>query len=117
LTLALNKERLALCYDFLEETVPFCDWNMPPSEHVEFRLVRSLDTRGWYNTIKGKHVIAISTNCVGTVKTLFEVMAHEMVHLHQADVGMETPHAQHNRAWHKLADKVCQCHGYDRLLF
>jgi len=115
--LPLNTERLALAYDFLCECPPFDNWNMPHSEDVIFRLNRATDTRGWYNTINGKHVISISTRCVGWTKTLFEVMAHEMSHLHQAAVGMETPHAEHNKAWHKLADEICKVHGFDRLLF
>src|ERR1035438_1998415 len=116
MTLALNRERLALVYDFLDACPPFCDWNMPDSDDIVFKIVRSADTRGWYNTIKGRHVIAISVRCVGTTRTLVEVMAHEMSHLHQAHVGMETPHAQHNNAWHKLADEICRIHGFDRFL-
>jgi hypothetical protein len=45
------------------------------------------------------------------------VMAHEMVHLHQRDVCMETPGAQHNAAFNKLAAKVCRLHGFDPKLF
>jgi hypothetical protein len=41
------------------------------------------------------------------------VMAHEIIHLHQALVGMESPCAEHNAAFNKLAAQVCKTHGFD----
>jgi hypothetical protein len=40
-----------------------------------------------------------------------------MVHLHQRDIGTETPGVVHNYAFHKLAARVCKHHGFDPKLF
>lgn len=123
MTLPLNAERLALLYDFLAECPPFDKWNMPPSDEIKFVVTRSNSTRGYYVRPTGKHEIGISTVCCGWMNAVVWVMAHEMVHLHQGDVdkpgarkscgGMETPNAEHNAAFKKLAQIVCKIHGYD----
>ena len=40
------------------------------------------------------------------------VMAHEMLHLHQANVGMESAPTTHNAAFRKLGTLICKIHGY-----
>jgi hypothetical protein len=118
MSLPLTKENLAACYDYLCTTQPFSEWNMPDSEDVKFRVVKSGDVRGWYLLEHdGSHTIAISSRCIGRTQSLVETMAHEMIHLHQGDVKMDSPGAQHNRAFWKLADIVCEAHGFDPKLF
>jgi hypothetical protein len=118
MTLALNKERLALLYGFLVECKPFCHWkNMPASAEITFKITRSKTTSGHYLRRNGKHEIGISSVCCGWINELVRVMIHEMLHIHQATSGMETPHAEHNAAFHKSAKGLCKCFGLDPHMF
>lgn len=117
MTLPLTRETLAAAYDYLCTTPPFNKWNLPESADIEFKIIRSIHFRGWYSTnANGRHVIAISSRCIGRTTSLLETMAHEMVHLHQGDVRMETK-GIHNRAFWILAERVCRYHGFDPRLF
>lgn len=110
--LKITPELMALVYDFISECDPFSRWNMPHSEDVKFVVTRSRVTRGIYYKEGDKHVIGASINCCGWVYTLCEVIAHEMVHLHQNATGQETPHAEHNAAFMKMAEEVCHSFGF-----
>lgn len=119
MSISLNPERLALLYEFLAECHPFCDWNMPPSDEVKFVVTRSKKTRGhyreWRDGRKQWHEIGISVNCCGWIYTLAEVMAHEMVHLHQATTKprSDTPGVEHNAAFFKCAEQVYKAFGFN----
>jgi len=118
MTLPITRETIAAAYDFLCTTPPFRGWNLPDSEDVSFRVIRDPHVRGWYMLgHDGKHTIAISSKCIGRTESLMETLAHEVVHLHQGEVNMETPGAEHNRAFYKLAERVCRVHGFDERLF
>lgn len=118
MALALNKERLALLYDFLVECQPFCNWKkMPASADVTFKVTRSKTTAGYYRRTNGRHEIGISSACCGWINEFVRVMIHEMLHLHQATSGMETPHAEHNMAFQKLAKRLCKDFGLDPHMF
>lgn len=117
MTLKLTPAVLAAAYDYLATTEPFCRWNLPDSEDVSFRVTRHRDR--WAHYIlrpDGKPEIVVSAKFIGRSSSLIETMAHEMVHLHQAQSGMENA-AQHNRAFRKIARRVCEIHGFDPLLF
>jgi hypothetical protein len=116
MTLRLNKEMLAACYDFVVACPPFDRWNLPPSEDVVFKVIRSNTTRGWYTFKNGRHTIAISQNCVGHTISLLSVMMHEVLHLHQKHNCLETS-AMHNAAFQKDALRICKIHGFDPALF
>lgn len=116
MTLPLSTETLRAAYDYLATTPPFSRWNMPDSEDVRFRVTRHKDRYGHYIRVGGKHEIVISASHVGRTEKLIEVMAHEMVHLHQAEACMETP-SQHNMAFRRLAAAVCKAHGFDEKVF
>lgn len=115
--LPLNHEILASAYDYLRTTPPFRDWNLPESEDVRFVVIRSEDTAGWHAIRNGRDVIGISSKCIGRTSSLMEVMAHEMLHLHQRKVAMETRGVIHNTAFKKLGAKVSAIHGFDPMLF
>ncbi len=118
MTLPLNKEMLAAAYDYLRTTPPFAKWNLPEGEDVMFAVVRDPAVRGWYRLDeKSRHSIGISTRCIGRTDSLLVTMAHEMVHLFQRDARIESPRAEHNAAFNKLAERVCKRHGWDPLLF
>lgn len=119
MALPLSRERLRLTYALLAECPPFDGWNMPDSHDVRFRVIRSKDTRGWYLWHKSKklHEIAISCNCIGNIASLADVMAHEMIHLHERAVKTVSPHAMHNEAFLGWARLVCKIHEFDFKLF
>jgi hypothetical protein len=117
MSLPLNPEMLAAAYSYLSVTPPFNRWNLPDAEDIIFRINRSIDTQGYYCREGKRHVISISTRRTGRSSSLIEVMAHEMIHLHQRDVQMDSPTAQHNAAFLKIAARVCHIHGFDLKLF
>lgn len=117
MTLPLTPDTLRAAYDYLVTTPPFAKWNMPDSEDVIFRVTRHRDRLAHYVRDKaGRNTIVVSSHLVGRSHSLIETMAHEMVHLHQAEAGMENA-AQHNAAFRKLATKVCEVHGFDAKVF
>jgi len=116
--LPLNKDRLAAMYDFLNECPPFCDWNLPDSDDVIFKVTRDKSTAGYHKRWKQgrkklQHEIGISTYCCGWTNRALWVMGHEMVHMHQEELGMESPHTTHNEAFRLLGLEVCKVHGWD----
>lgn len=117
MTLPLNHEILAAAYDYLRATPPFRDWNLPEAEDVKFVVIRDPKTAGWHKITRGKDFIGVSSGCIGRTHSLMEVMAHEMIHLHQRDVCMDTRGVEHNAAFKKLVLKVAKFHGFDPLLF
>ena len=114
--LSLTPHTLATAYKFLNSTPPFREWNLPEASDVLFTVVRDPTLRGWYKRIKGKHVIGISSNVIGHTNSLMLVMAHEMIHVYEAHVGICT-RGEHSAAFRKLAQRVCDVHGFDPKLF
>ena len=118
MNLPLSREMLAAAYDYLCTSPPFNKWNLPDSNEVVFKVARHPALRGWYQFGGSpKHTIAISSRCIGTTHSLMATMAHEMIHLLQEEVSMDTPGSEHNLAFWKLADRVCKFHGFDPKLF
>lgn len=121
MALKLTPVNLRHAYEFLCHTEPFDKWNMPASDNFIFRVLRDKAHRGWYLHWRpigqGANVIGISRSCIGFTDNLIRTMAHEMIHVHQHHVGMETRGVQHNAAFLKLAAKVCKAHGFDEKLF
>lgn len=114
--LTLTPEILAAAYDYIVATPPFNRWNMPDSSDIKFIVSREPNVRGWYRRRHGRHEIGVSSRCNGHTISVLETMAHEATHLHQAEACMENK-AQHNRAFTKLADRVCKYHGFDPRTF
>jgi predicted SprT family Zn-dependent metalloprotease len=112
---ALTPEALAAAYDYLCEFPPFSKWNMPPSEDVKFRVLKTKDRTAHYSGSDG-HEIAVSSAYVARHEMLLSSMAHEMIHLHchQTCWNRRNPH---DRAFQKFADRVCKVHEFDRLTF
>lgn len=118
-SLSLNPEVLAAAYDYLVATQPFAGWNLPDSDDVKFRVVRSRKMFAQY-VYDGSHTIEVSSATVGHTKTLMETMAHEILHMHLRLTGMESRSKSedvHNMPFRKLAAKVCQIHGFDPKAF
>lgn len=119
MTLPLTPEMLAASYDFLSVTPPFSTWNLPPSEDVGFKVVKSRSRFGYYRWDGTRHVIAISANAVGYIGTLMATMSHEMIHLHLEELNMDNRGGTntHNGAFRQLAEEVCRFHGFDPKAF
>lgn len=117
MSLVLTRDALRAAYNYLNETDPFRRWNLPDGEDVEFVVTRSRTDAGWHKIVNSRDIIAASAGCIGRTQSLMELMAHEMVHLHQRRIGTETPGSTHNRAFHMLSRQVCKIHGFDPKLF
>ena len=109
----LTPALLEATYNFLCETPPFRKWRLlPDGSKVSFTVVKDKKVRGYQ---RGR-VIGISEGCIGRVDALIATMAHEMIHLYQAEKKTAT-RAEHNAEFNRLAKIVCRHHGYDPLLF
>jgi len=119
-TLPLDKETLAAAYDYLRTTPPFSRWNLPDSEEIIFSVSKTSRDFGWYRFDGKRHCINASTGKIGQTNTLMEFMAHEMVHLHLEQTGVEsrrgTPYT-HNAAFKRFAAQACKAHGFDPKAF
>lgn len=116
MTLPIHPEMLAAAYEYLRATDPFRKWNLPESEDLTFRVLRTRKLCGQYWMDGDKHFIAISSGKIGCTHSLMETMAHEMLHLHLAETGMDDG-GEHNAAFRKIADRVCRAHGFDPKMF
>lgn len=114
MTLPLNREVLAAAWDFLTETEPFAKLNLPHSEEITFRVIRTKAHYADCGMEGGKPVVRVSEGKNGHVATLLATLSHEAIHVHQFRVGDS---ANHNALFHKLAKKVCRIHGYDLKAF
>lgn len=112
MTLPLTPDMLHAAYEFLKSTPPFSKWNLPDGEDVTFKVSKRSDSFGRHWIEGDRHVIEASSKLIGHTVTLIELMAHEMIHVHQNDVGMTTS-GEHNAAFRKLAERVCKVHGFD----
>lgn len=116
MTLPLTPDTLRAAYDYLAITPPFNRWNLPDGEDVTFRVIRAPTLRGWYRREGTRHVIAVSSVCIGRTASLMELMAHEMIHLHEEQAGACTA-GMHSAAFRKWSAQVCRWHGFDPKLF
>ena len=113
----LTTDQLKASYDLLCTTPPFRNWNLPDSDDVVFRLNRSKTTSAYQIFDGSRHTIGVSTACISTLDLLNRYMAHEMVHVHEANVRQGRNDVGHSAAWKKWAAQVCRIHGYDPMAF
>jgi hypothetical protein len=116
MALPLDADILRSAYDYLAETPPFRAWNLPAGEDVRFKVIRDPNVRGLYWRTGKRHHIAISSRCIGRTESLMATMAHEMIHLHETNVGVGRG-AEHSGAFQCWAARVCRFHGFDHSLF
>ena len=117
--LTLTPENLEAMYDYLRLTKPFVDWGLPEGDEVKFHVIKLRSIHGQYQLVDKQHHIRISQNSIGYTLSLAEVMAHEMIHLHLEESGMEMrgPDIGHNGAFRVCAGAVCEVHGFDLRTF
>lgn len=120
MTLPLTIDMLSHMYDFLAASEPFAKWNLPPSDDVKFKIVRTRHKQAWYQWDGKQHTITVSSGRVGHSLTLMVALAHEVVHLHLEESDMESKSHNcdtHNAAFRVLAEQVCKAHGFDTQAF
>lgn len=118
MTIPLHPAQLAAMYDCLRAFPPFDRWKLPLADEVEFAVASSPGYYGWHERKAGTHRIVMSHANIGRFDTLAMFMAHEMIHLYQAERGT-TPrgNASHNAEFRRLAARVCSIHGFDPKVF
>ena len=117
MVLILTADALKAAFDLLCATPPFNKWNLPYSDEVKFKTDKSKDTYAWHTFDGKKHTICVSISSISSIDLLIRKMAHEMVHVHEANVRRYRNDVQHSAAWNKWADQVCAVHGFDRKAF
>jgi hypothetical protein len=109
--MVFTKDMLRAVYDMLEMTEPFCRWNLPPSEDIEFAVTQSPKISGRCSVGEGPTFKLEVSNKLHTYpKTMMATMAHEMIHVYQACAGIEFDDGQ---GFKVLAAEVCEAHGFD----
>jgi len=116
-TIPLHPVQLAAVYDCLRVFPPFNRWRLPVGDEVSFTVASHHAFYGWHNYDGASHTIAISQRTVGQLDTLMLFMAHEMIHLHQAERGTWSRRVNHNAEFRRLAARVCRVHGFDLKVF
>ena len=120
MTLPLKPETLEAAYEYLRTTPPFSSWGLPEPDDVLFKVAKTRHKQGWYQWDGKRHTITGSQGRVGQTITLIALMAHEMIHLHLEEIGMESRSRSndvHNAAFRSLAAQVCRVHGFDPKAF
>ncbi len=114
----LTSALLEASYVFLCQTPPFRSWRLPTGDEIEFRANKDREALGSHqmHARQGHHVVSVSKARVSHITTLISVMAHEMIHLYQAETGSRTK-SEHNAEFRRLAKIVCRHHGWDPLEF
>ena len=115
--LHLTPALLEGAYELLRLTPPFRRWKLPHADDLEFRITNHVDRFGHYDDRNGRAIanIAVSARHIKTLKSLFELLAHEMVHLHLHRQGKKWD--THGRSFQRFADQVCRHHEFDRSEF
>jgi hypothetical protein len=111
--LTLTPEMLEGAYELLRTTAPFKSWHLPDGETVSFQVTGSRKTSGLHFYERGQHAICVSQNNHRTLRTLLEVVAHEMVHMYETKLGLARSDVEHSTRFKELAKRVCAYHGFD----
>jgi hypothetical protein len=109
----ITPEGLAAVYDCLRAFPPFKGWRLPPSDAVEFRVLKTKQYHGAFWSDGETPVLEVSETKHRHFSSLAETVGHEMIHLHQRLDRTETPNAEHNAAFHRASKLVCRRFGWD----
>lgn len=100
-------------YEFLKTLKPFQSWKLPDSDSVEFHVIKA---KGVMGEFLAPNSIRVSAHSCRSIETTLMTLAHEMIHLYQHIKGTET-RGEHNAEFHRIADRVCKIHLWDRGVF
>jgi len=106
----MKARHIADMYHVLASLPPFTRYKLPSDAEVEFKLTRSKMLMGSYDV--DPHTICVSTHLCTTYQSLFETMAHEMVHLALERKGA-SDHSNHDSEFNALAAEVCDAWGWN----
>lgn len=111
--LKITSETLQAAYELLRTTLPFRGWHLPPLEDVKFRVLKRTTTNAMHGdyVFDGAHVIRVVDAKHQTINGVLMTVAHEMIHMKQQLDGATDAHG---KTFHKLADRVCKVHLWDR---
>lgn len=109
--LTITPERLAAGYELLRASPPFCRWNLPKSDAVRFRVLRTRTKFGDYCPIP-VDTFRVSAGTVSQLEGMLIVLAHEIVHLRLKRMGAKN-WDKHGEEFLKLSAAVCKVHGWD----
>ena len=112
-SLQLTPLMIRSCYDFLNTTEPFLEWNLPDSDDIIFRVGKDASCYGWHLLRNGRHTIVVSSATVGHTLQLVTTVSHEMIHIHEHIAKTATRGVKHNRAFAKYSAIVARIHGFD----
>jgi len=96
-------------YEMLYQVPPFCKWNLPPSDDIEFVVMHDPSCYGMYEP---EHIITISSAKHGHLDTIIRTMAHEMIHLYQFTRNRGGWNI-HGAVFNRYAHKVSESLGFD----
>lgn len=96
-------------YEYLRLTPPFKAWRLPEGDELDFHVLKTDRIHGDCGMENGRIFIRVSIALVGSTATLYELMAHEMIHVEQyrrKDPG------SHNAFFKRAAVCCCRWHGF-----
>lgn len=108
----LTPDILAGLYDVLRLTKPFKGWSLPPSDEVGFHVSEVETPQGEWWIENGQHQLKVSAKKHHTLYSAMTTLAHEMVHVHEHQVGARLD-VHHGWTFKKFAKSVCRWHGFD----
>jgi hypothetical protein len=112
----LTPQTMEAAYELLRTTPPFRGWRLPPGEQIRFEVVATRAIYGSHVCRAGTHVICCSFRKQRTLPLLLITMAHEMIHLYEAE-RKERADIGHGARFWKRAKLVCRLHGWDEGAF
>lgn len=94
---------------------PFCTLQMPDPADVYVFIVDNKEIQGAAHKSKSVYQLQISKVNLEKFHSVFEVVLHEMVHLHFMYRGFKEH--KHDAKFKRLANKVCDVYHLDRKTF
>jgi len=94
---------------------PFCNLEMPDPDDVHAFVVDNKTIQGAAHKTKDVYQLQISKVNLEKFSSVFEVVLHEMVHLHFMYRGFKDH--KHDAKFKRLANKVCDIYHLDRKTF
>lgn len=106
----LTVDQIEAAYSLLKTFSPFKGWHLPDADDIEIRITNHNGMRGECIQEGPKLILNVSHKCHGHTLTLLNTLAHECVHLRQAQLGINLDHGEF---FQKAAKQVCRIHGFD----
>ena len=117
MTVPITPEILAAAWDYICTTPPLCDWNLPASDDITFRVIKTRKVFGQISMRRKRYVIEVSESRCGRHDVILSTLCHEAAHLHTHSACFMNPRNVHDAAFWALADQICDVHEFDRKNF